>query len=100
MRERLRRMVLGLMHRCGIYSINILRYRSNRILISNTIILNHIIMSENNNTNPILVILSVLLPIVGYVLFFTKKDNDADAAKTYLWSAVAGSIIGIMLFSL
>lgn len=57
-------------------------------------------MSENNNTNPILVILSVLLPIVGYVLFFTKKDNDTNAAKTYLWSAVAGSIIGIMLFSL
>ena len=54
-------------------------------------------MSENNNTNPLLVILSVLIPIVGYILFFTKNENEPNAAKNYLWSAVAGSIVGLML---
>lgn len=56
-------------------------------------------MSDNRNkTNAGLVVLSVLLPIVGYVLFFSKKDEEPDAAKTYLWTAIVGSAFGILLF--
>lgn len=47
--------------------------------------------------NPLLVILSVLLPIVGYVLYFVKRSDNPDAAQTYLWSAVAGSVVGLLL---
>ena len=54
-------------------------------------------MSNNNETNAGLVILSVLLPIVGYILYFSKKDETPNAAKSYLWSAIGGSIIGLLL---
>lgn len=53
-------------------------------------------MSENS-TNPLLVVLSVLLPIVGYVLFFTQKENKPDAAKNYLWAAIGGSVVGLII---
>ena len=55
-------------------------------------------MSEYNKASAGLVILSVLLPIVGYILFFVKKDLEPDAAKIYLWSAIAGSIVGLILW--
>lgn len=54
-------------------------------------------MATCDKTNTGLVILSVLLPIVGYVLYFVKKDSEPDSAKSYLWSAVGGSIIGVIL---
>lgn len=56
-------------------------------------------MAETNKTNGLLVILSVLLPIVGYVLYFVKKDGEPDAAKNYLWSAIAGSVIGLLIIA-
>lgn len=49
------------------------------------------------NANPLLIILSVFFPIVGYVLYFVKRSEEPEAAKTYLWSAVAGSLIGVLL---
>lgn len=56
-------------------------------------------MSNLNKTNEGIVILSVLLPIVGYVIYFVKKDNEPDAANNYLWCAIAGSIVGIILMA-
>jgi len=56
-------------------------------------------MAENNKTNGLLVVLSVLLPIVGYVLYFVKKDNEPDAARNYLWSAIGGSVIGLLILA-
>lgn len=56
-------------------------------------------MADFNKTNGTLVVLSVLLPIVGYVLYFVKKDREPDAAKNYLWSAIAGSIVGLILLA-
>ena len=50
-----------------------------------------------NNANPLLIILSVLVPIVGYILFFIKKDDEPTAAGSYLWSAIGGSVIGVLL---
>ncbi len=49
------------------------------------------------SSNPLLIILSVLLPIVGYILFFAQKNENPIAANHYLWSAVGGSVIGILL---
>lgn len=54
-------------------------------------------MADFNKTNGFLVIISVLFPIVGYVLYFVKRENEPDAAKSYLWSAIAGSIIGLII---
>lgn len=54
-------------------------------------------MSERNKTNAGLVIISVLLPIVGYILYFVKREEEPDAAKNYLWSAIAGSIVGLII---
>lgn len=49
------------------------------------------------NANPALLIGSVLFPILGFVLFFAKKDTDAETASVYLWSAVAGFVVGLLL---
>jgi len=54
-------------------------------------------MAEQNETNAGLVILSVLIPIIGYILYFKKKDDFPSVAKNYLWSALAGSIIGFLI---
>ena len=54
-------------------------------------------MASDNKTNAFLVVLSVLLPIVGYVLYFVKKGEEPDAAKNYLYSAIGGSIAGLIL---
>ena len=56
-------------------------------------------MSEQNNTNAGIVILSVLIPIIGYVLYFVKKASEPVTAKNYLWSAVAGSIVGVLFMA-
>lgn len=56
-------------------------------------------MAEFNKTNGILVVISVLLPIVGYILYFVKRENEPDAAKNYLWSAIAGSVIGLIMMA-
>ncbi len=57
-------------------------------------------MADKSETNAGLVILSVLLPIIGYILYFAKKENEPGPATNYMWSAVAGSIVGlIMAFS-
>lgn len=53
-------------------------------------------MSNSEKTNPGLIILSVLIPLVGYVLYFMKKEENDEVAKQYLWSAVAGSVIGLL----
>ena len=56
-------------------------------------------MANENKTNEVLVVLSVLLPIIGYIFYFVKKDDEPDAAKNYLWSAIAGSIVGLILIA-
>ena len=50
-----------------------------------------------NTTKVGLVILSVLLPIAGYILYFAKKDEQSEAARNYLVSAIVGSVLGILL---
>lgn len=51
----------------------------------------------NKKTNPLLVILSILIPIIGYVLYFVYKDEEQEIAKNYLWPAVGGTIAALFL---
>ena len=48
------------------------------------------------NANIFLVILSFLIPIVGLVLFFVKKSEDAEAAQSYLYAGIAGFVLGLI----
>ena len=57
----------------------------------------YLVMSNFNKPNGLVVILSVLVPLVGYILYFTKRDEQPDAAKGYLWAAFAGSITGLLV---
>ena len=50
-----------------------------------------------NKPNTVLTIISFLLPILGYILFFIKKDDEPEAASTYLWAAIGGSILGVIM---
>lgn len=54
-------------------------------------------MAGYNRANGILVVISVLIPIVGYVLYFVKREDEEDAARNYLWSAIAGSVVGLLI---
>ena len=53
----------------------------------------------SNKVNPILTVLSVIIPIVGYVLYFVKKEDNNEIASNYLWAAIAGSIVAIVMGS-
>ena len=59
--------------------------------------MNIYLMSNFNKPNGLVVVLSVLVPLVGYILYFVKKDEQPDAAKGYLWAAIAGSVIGLIV---
>ncbi len=54
-------------------------------------------MSNYGKPNPILMILSILIPLIGYVLYFVKREEDSAVAKNYLWCAVGGSVVGLIL---
>lgn len=54
-------------------------------------------ITAQNGTKVGLVIISVLLPIVGYVMYFSKKDEEPEAARNYLYSALVGSVVGVLL---
>lgn len=54
-------------------------------------------MSNSNKPNGLVVVLSVLIPLIGYILYFVKKDDQPDAAKSYLWAALGGSAVGLLL---
>lgn len=54
-------------------------------------------MAEFNKPNGLVMVLSVFIPLVGYILYFTKKDEQPDAAKSYLWAAIGGSVVGVLL---
>lgn len=43
------------------------------------------------------VILSVICPIVGLILFFVKRDDESAAAITYLIAAIGGSVVSMLI---
>lgn len=55
--------------------------------------------SKDNETNGILFFLSIFVPIVGFVLYFVKKEEEPISSKNYLWGGIAGFIIAIVLLS-
>lgn len=62
-----------------------------------------LIANKNNDTNSIdkpsigLDIVSFLIPIVGLVLFFVKKENYPQSAKSYLICAICGFALGLAI---
>lgn len=50
------------------------------------------------DANTVLAIISFLLPILGFVLFFVKRDDAPEAASTYLWAAVGGFVLALVGF--
>ena len=54
-------------------------------------------IAAQNTTKVGFVILSVLIPIVGYIMYFTKKAEAPEAARSYLISALVGSAIGVLM---
>lgn len=54
-------------------------------------------IAVQNTTKVGLVILSVLLPIVGYIMYFVKKAEEPKAAHSYLVSALVGSAVGLLM---
>ena len=49
-------------------------------------------MAESKNTNVAIAIVSFIIPVIGLVVYFVKKDEDKEAAKTYLGCAGAGFV--------
>lgn len=54
-------------------------------------------MEEKNQASVGLIILSILFPIVGIILYFVKKNEENGPAGVYLGCAIAGFIIGLLL---
>ena len=52
---------------------------------------------SQKNTNIGLVILSVLIPIAGVILYFVKKDQEPQAAKNYLIAGVISFVITFVI---
>ena len=50
-----------------------------------------------DKANIALAIVSFLIPIVGLILFFVKKKEMPNAAKTYLYCCIAGFVLGLIL---
>lgn len=50
------------------------------------------------SANPILIVLSIFIPIIGIVLFFTKKDSEPGPANTYLWSGLGAFIVYFLMY--
>uniref|UniRef100_UPI0040565726 hypothetical protein n=1 Tax=Alistipes sp. TaxID=1872444 RepID=UPI0040565726 len=49
-------------------------------------------------TNPILLILAFFLPLIGYGAYiYYGLMKEIEGADNYLWAALAGSILGLIL---
>lgn len=49
-------------------------------------------------TKPILLIVAFFIPIIGYGAYiYYGLSKNIEGADNYLWAAVAGSILGLIL---
>ena len=57
------------------------------------------VISENNNysTNDFLIALSSLCPILGFICYFARRDEDSDAANMYLGCAIASFMVWFLI---
>ena len=53
--------------------------------------------NQVDNPSTGLKVLSFLIPLVGLILFLTKKDSEPVSAKAYGKMALIGFIVGIAL---
>jgi hypothetical protein len=54
-------------------------------------------MAEFDKAGIGLCILSFLFPIVGIILYFVKKNEEPNAAKTYLSCGIGGFALGLLI---
>lgn len=63
-------------------------------------ILNEVEVTKSSGTKRVLLwigcIASLLLPIIGFILFGVKKKTDATLAKKYLWFGVIGIVLAMV----
>ncbi len=52
---------------------------------------------DNNNTSIGLCILSFLIPLVGWILYFVKKDTNTKAADAYGVFGIVGFVFNFVL---
>lgn len=55
---------------------------------------------QSNSTSGMtifLCIVSLLLPIVGYILYFMNRKTDKNKANTILACAIGGSVFGLIM---
>lgn len=50
-------------------------------------------MAEREKTNVFIAILSFLIPIVGIVLYFVKKNDTLEVAKNYLYAGFGFNLL-------
>ena len=43
------------------------------------------------------IIISFLIPLIGFILYGANNKKNPNAAKKYLWWAIAGFVFGIVL---
>lgn len=53
-------------------------------------------IDQNDKPSIILCILSILFPVVGIILYFTKKKTSPNSARTYLIVAVLTILVALM----
>ncbi|MBQ1191411.1 MAG: hypothetical protein IIX43_03920 [Bacteroidales bacterium] len=54
-------------------------------------------MAEGEKTNVFVAILSFLIPILGVVLYFVKKNDTIEVAKNYLYAGLTGFGLNLLL---
>lgn len=56
-------------------------------------------MQENqeDKLNPGLMILSFCIPLAGAIIYFVKKDQYPNSAKTACYAALAGVALGLIM---
>ena len=50
----------------------------------------------DSKPNILFIILSVIIPLAGIVLYFVKKESEPENAKIYLYVAVVMIILGFL----
>ncbi|MCE1168926.1 MAG: zinc-ribbon domain-containing protein [Sphingobacteriia bacterium] len=53
---------------------------------------------KEESANILYAILSFVIPLVGFVLYFTNKDDSKNKANTYLVCGIIGFVFGLLFY--
>jgi hypothetical protein len=57
-------------------------------------------MANYKDDDVVLIILSVIIPLVGYIQFFRKMDKESSLATAYLIAGIGGSAVALLGISI